>query len=264
MLLAIAAILCLGIESYWARWSGTRHDDSAIPFVPVPRYIAHAGGGIGNQSYTNSREAFDANYLRGFRVFETDFNWTSDDQLVLIHDWEALFEDQFSQSKGAPVPSLSKFLHMKMKGRLTPMSFAELADWLRKHRDARIVTDVKDGNLRALKRISEEFPDLVERIIPQIYTFEEYDPVRGMGYGNIILTLYVKNYADEPVVRFAENQKLFGVTIWKERAKGALPKKLAALKTAVFAHTVNSLEEEEELEANGVSGIYTDFLFDDK
>jgi arylsulfatase A-like enzyme len=57
--------------------------------VRSPAFVAHAGGGIKGRSYTNSLEALDENYRRGFRFFELDFNWTSDNQLVCIHDWES-------------------------------------------------------------------------------------------------------------------------------------------------------------------------------
>jgi lipoteichoic acid synthase len=252
LLLAAIVIFMLGVGSYWA--------GQAIPWIPVPQYIAHAGGGIGGLGYTNSLEALEANYRRGHRFFEVDLNWTSDGQLVLIHDWRGAFKSLFPETKPAGAPSLRQFLRLKMKDNLTPMSFSGLARWLLAHPGARIITDVKDGNLRALKTISEECPDLLERIIPQIYSFEEYDSVWAMGYRNIILTLYVANYPDEPVLAFARRRRLFGVTMWDKRAMGNLPNELAKTKTPVFAHTVNSPEMRRKLEANGVSGIYTDFL----
>ena len=52
--------------------------------------------------------------------------------------------------------------------------------------------------------------------------------------------------------------------MWAQRAMGALPKELGKMKTPVFAHTVNLPEEQKKLEANGVSGIYTDFLGGEK
>jgi len=151
-----------------------------------------------------------------------------------------------------------------MKQDLTPLSFAGLVDWIDAHPGARIVTDVKDDNLRALEKIAEEHPQVIDRIIPQIYAFEEYEPVWDMGYRNIILTLYVKNYADEPVLAFAQSHRLFGVTMWGKRAAGTLPKELGRMKIPVFAHTINSPEEQKTLEANGVSGFYTDFLCGEK
>jgi len=264
LFLAVVAILSAGLGLYWANRSPRRHDDRPIPPIPVPKYIAHAGGGIGKLSYTNSREALDANYLRGHRFFEIDLNWTSDGQLVLIHDWQGAFRDLFPKSKIAGAPSLEEFLRLKMKDDLTPMSFSGLVDWLRAHPGARIVTDVKEGNLRALKKIAEEYPQSVARIIPQIYEFEEYEPVWDMGYRNVILTLYVKNYSDELVLGFAQSRRPFGITMWAERAMGALPKELERMKIPVFAHTINSPAEQKKLEANGVSGFYTDFLCGEK
>ena len=51
-------------------------------------YIAHALGAIDDKVYTNSLEAFQHNYDLGFRVFEADLEYTSDDEIVLIHSWE--------------------------------------------------------------------------------------------------------------------------------------------------------------------------------
>jgi glycerophosphoryl diester phosphodiesterase len=257
---AVAVVLFLGFGLCAATPLHDSPQDSTVPFIAVPRYIAHAGGGIAGMSYTNSLEAFNANFGRGHRFFEMDLSWTSDDQLVLIHDWEGLFPSLFRQRKDVGVPTLDEFLRLRMRGKLTPLSFAELADWLHAHTGAKIITDVKEDNLRALRRISDEFPDLVGRIIPQIYTFEEFKAAWNMGYRNIILTLYVKEYPDEAVLNFAQSHRLFGVTMRAERARGPLPKLLRTARTPVFAHTVNSQAEERELKANGVSGVYTDFL----
>ncbi len=200
--LAIDVLFVASVVLYVVLHAQRRQDDRPIPPVPVPKYVAHAGGGIGKMSYTNSRDAIDANYRRGHRFFEIDLNWTRDGQLVLIHDWEGSFRSLFPKSKIAGTPSLDEFLRLKMKNNLTPISFAELVDWLRAHPAARIVTDVKDDNLRALEEIATDYAEMLDRIIPQIYTFEEYEPVWEMGYRNIILTLYVKNYPDEPVLGF--------------------------------------------------------------
>jgi glycerophosphoryl diester phosphodiesterase len=264
LFLATDVIFIAALALYWVTCVHKRQDDRPIPPLPIPKYIAHAGGGIGQMSYTNSRDAFDANYRRGHRFFELDLNWTSDGQLALIHDWHDNFHYLFPKSKITAAPSLHEFLQMKMRENLTPLSFAGLADWLHAHPGANIVTDVKDDNLRALKRIAADYPELIDRIIPQIYAFEEYEPVWNMGYRNIILTLYVKNYPDEPVLAFAQSHKLFGVTMWAQRAMGTLPRELGKCKTPVFAHTVNSPDEQKKLEANGVSGIYTDFLGGEK
>ena len=60
-----------------------------------PLMIAHAGGGIKGQNYSNSIEALDLNYAKGFRYFEIDFSWSSDRQLVCLHDWHKRFTKVF-------------------------------------------------------------------------------------------------------------------------------------------------------------------------
>ena len=49
--------------------------------------IAHAGGQFNGATYTNSLEALDQNYEAGFRAFEIDLSFTSDGELVCLHDW---------------------------------------------------------------------------------------------------------------------------------------------------------------------------------
>jgi len=49
--------------------------------------IAHAGGGIEGNPYTNSEEALFANLKDGVKVFELDFAKTLDGKWVCTHDW---------------------------------------------------------------------------------------------------------------------------------------------------------------------------------
>ena len=50
------------------------------------RYIMHALGGMdGKYSYTNSIDALERTYAEGYRLFEVDVSFTSDNKLVLAH-----------------------------------------------------------------------------------------------------------------------------------------------------------------------------------
>lgn len=74
----------------------------------TPLMIAHAGGGINSQNYSNSLEALEYNYQQGFRYFEIDFSWTSDAQLVCLHDWGKRFQKVFGHKTKQPL-SLKEF-----------------------------------------------------------------------------------------------------------------------------------------------------------
>lgn len=75
--------------------------------------IAHAGGGLGKRTYTNSYEALDSNIKNGFKYFELDFTFASDDRLVCIHDWKINFKRTFG---------------IETNRRLTLEEFEDLAD----------------------------------------------------------------------------------------------------------------------------------------
>ena len=219
--------------------------------------IAHAGGEIGGRVGQNSLEALDRNYAKGHRYFEIDFCWTSDDRLVLIHDWERSFSEFFSDAKEKP--SLEGFKSMKMKHGMTQMSLASLFLWLSKHNDAHIVTDVKERNLSALRIIARRSGKFQKHFIPQIYDPSEFEPVKLLGFEKVIFTLYRSSLSDSEVIKFAANSNLFAVTMPVRRAfSSCLPHELSKKNIRLYAHTVNEIEVLNYLRGKGIHGIYTD------
>ncbi|MCG6879725.1 MAG: hypothetical protein LJE96_11355 [Deltaproteobacteria bacterium] len=219
--------------------------------------IAHAGGEIGGRVGQNSLEALDRNYAKGHRYFEIDFCWTSDDRLVLIHDWERSFSELFGDAKEKP--SLERFKSMKMKHGMTQMSLASLFLWLSKHNDAHIITDVKERNLSALKIIARDSGKFQKHFIPQIYDPSEFEPVKLLGFEKVILTLYRSSLSDSEVLKFAANSNLFAVTMPVRRAfSSCLLRELSQKGIPLYAHTVNEIEILNYLRGKGIHGIYTD------
>jgi len=220
------------------------------------KFISHAGGEIEGLYYTNSKEAIDKSYENGYKFIELDFEWTTDGDLVLIHEWKDKVEELFSKEPKAY--STEEFKSFNMINNLTQMTLDDLAQWLYGHKDIYIVTDIKSENLEALKLIKNRYPDLIDQFIPQIYKLDEFIPVQGLGYTNIILTLYASRYPDEEIIDFVKRHEIFAVTMPMERAKTELPSKLKAENVFVYTHTVNDVELMKELEAYGVDGFYTD------
>lgn len=228
------------------------------PRVPAVPRIAHAGGGYAGETYTNSLEALKANRDR-FDAFEVDFVFTSDGELVCLHDWEKTSERIFGRSFSTP-PDLTEFEAMaKAHPRFTSCTLDSLRQWLEANPGKSLVTDVKDDNLRALRLIRDALPDAPNRVIPQIYHPDEFGPVQSMGYRRIILTLYRMSSGKNKLHEAAKAHPYFAVTMPTRKAEALVP----ALRRAgipTYVHTINDPAKWEALQELGVSEIYTDWL----
>ncbi len=103
------------------------------------RYIAHAGGEVNGIKSTNTKDALDQSYAKGFRLFELDIIETSDGKLVAAHDWKMWA--RFTDYAGTLPPSLAEFKKHKIYGDYTTMDVTDINDWFAAHPDATLVTD---------------------------------------------------------------------------------------------------------------------------
>lgn len=222
--------------------------------------IAHAGGGLNGDSYTNSLAALNHNYEKGFDLFEIDFEWTADDQLVCIHDWHGNFKKRFGFDI-AEKPSSAYLESIRGSIKYPVITLPELAKWIEMYPRAKLVTDVKIDNLKALELISKTINDYSVRVIPQIYDPNEYEAVKRLGYNKIILTLYKYPGSNEKIIEAIKSMDLYAVTMPPLRAKQNLAKELHKINVPTYVHTINSMEDYLEF-ANkyGITEVYTDFL----
>jgi glycerophosphoryl diester phosphodiesterase len=224
----------------------------------VPR-IAHAGGGFKGRAYTNSIDALNHN-ADLFELFEIDLSITSDREVVCLHDWERSFKRSFGLEPRGPV-SLGEFIDLTRKhSKFEKCTLDSLVAWLHEHETARVVTDVKSGNLVALEIIAARYPRMLGRFIPQIYSPEEYPLVRSLGYDWIIWTLYKYPGGNEKVLAEVRKMDLFAVTMPEERAKSGLARKLDGTGVPTYVHTINDREDLQRVRDLGVDEIYTDRL----
>jgi glycerophosphoryl diester phosphodiesterase len=229
--------------------------------ISPPRFIAHAGGAINNQTYTNSLEALQYNYKKGFKFFEIDFSWTSDGELVAIHDWEDSFQRVFNFPEGMGIPTKKEFLQIETKTGLTQLSLEDILKWAEKQNNVFIITDIKDDNVKALKKISDEFEKQKQYIIPQVYNFKEFGEAKKLGFYKIILTLYKFDKINPyELLSFSKTNSPFAITMHWRLAQSGLAKFFAQNNVVVYAHTVNNDELFSTLKKIGVYGIYTDTI----
>ena len=224
-------------------------------------YILHAGGVTPAGTVgSNSLEALDYSYQRGYRVMEMDFFWTTDGQLVCVHDWDTYY----AHSLGKEALTLQEFESVNGSYGFTSMTLDTLAQWMTQHDDVVIVTDIKENCVEGAKLIAERYPQLRDRFYIQIYNTQDYETVSALGFQNIILTVYQMTWAEKAdanaLAAFANSHALAGITFpidLVDLIPGYL-ETLVASGTPVFVHTVNDAETQQMLFDAGVTGVYTD------
>lgn len=224
-------------------------------------YVLHAGG-ITPQGVvgSNSLEALNYSYERGYRVMEMDFCWTKDRQLVCVHDWDAYYTHRLNKESA----TMAEFENMRSSYGFTSMTLDHLATWLKLHPDVTIVTDIKENCPAGAKLIADTYPELVDQFWVQIYATDEYDTVYQLGFKNIILTVYQMAWDEQSNAKlltdFMSTHQLVGLTFPVELIE-LVPGYLETViseGTPVFVHTVNDEAEQQALFDSGISGIYTD------
>ena len=135
-------------------------------------FIAHAGGAIDGNLYTNCREALDLSYSKGCRLFELDLVLTTDGKIVATHDPPGITEEEF--------------MSQLIKDKYTPMNMEAINLWFKNHQDAILITD----KINDPKRIYDEF-QFRDRVIMELFSWEAVDraielKIKPMASENLI------------------------------------------------------------------------------
>lgn len=239
------------------------------------RLVLHALGATAeNDTLTNSRNALEYNYARGARTFETDISFTNDGVPVLRHDWSSdLGQAQYFgwTEDNTFVPTYEQFMNAPIYGKYTPMSLLDLFEFMDKHEDVYIVTDVKidsqnpvDMQYRAIAKVAQEnhLEHVLERLVIQIYYHAMYDEVESIyPFKHVLFTLYVIGEQPKEELReYLISHEMSSVTMPVWYATPEMCNYLAQEGIKVYTHTLNTEEEVLKYYGNGVYGIYTDFF----
>ena len=114
------------------------------------RLIVHALGKINTTIYSNTLEALKYWYFeKNMRLMEADFHLTSDNHVVLTHDFSIL----------GRIPTLEEFKKYRLNGYLTRISFEDLVIFMEQHNDLYIITDTKFDDIY---HIQIEFDEMIK------------------------------------------------------------------------------------------------------
>jgi len=237
-----------------------------------PGMVAHAMGGlrIGSRvyTYTDSLQAFQQNYAKGYRIFEVDLIPTSDNRLVARHDWTSGSFTSLGQTYPGHVPTHSVFMKTKILKSYTPLDIEAIAQLMRTHPDMYIITDTKGETKTAVrnemqllrKGLGPDRDALSQRVIVQIYSQPMLEWVGEIyRFPNIIFTLY-KLPSTAGAVDFAKANRIPVIVYDTTRWSLAFAAQIRAAGIASALHTVNSSSTAATLRKYHVRYIYTDAL----
>ncbi len=220
---------------------------SVTKLISEQKTVIHACGEYDGYTYTNSLEALTNAYGNGNRVIEIDFNLTSDGRLIAGH--ESGPDQWVSGIDSADPLTEEEFLNTRYPGGLTTMGLEDLAEFMRRHEDLYVVTDIKGdglGNDNGCPLIAQTCPDLLDRFIIQIYHISEYPLIRSLGFKNMIFTLYATSEDErrpEVLLQDLNDCDLIGLTLWEDWADDGFINSLRPADTAIFVHTVNDTDD---------------------
>lgn len=216
------------------------------------RYIMHGGGGLPSHSATNSKQALDTSYANRNKTIEVDISWTSDNEMVLLHNWGATTMERCN---------LSTFLSTKLYGQYITMSMDTLADWIRSHSDVWVILDIKERNVEGLTRIAKEYPDIVERLVPYVFHTSEYSAVSRLGYPTSLLAVYqmsaIELSSPSYLVDFVREKNMLGI-VCSAGFAGEMYAETVSRGVPLLLFTVNSAALMDSQARQGADGFFTD------
>lgn len=243
---------------------------------PVPwiehKLIAHALGDIDDNNYTNSLEALTESIEEGYKLVEADILLTSDNQLVLRHDWQIERFIKFNQSytddgSGIYIPSLDEFKSYKIYDQYTSMTFRDLLKFMQKHKDFYVITDTKYLSPEEyypqfdliLQEINSVDPKLIDRFIIQFYNLDMYYNLKeSYPFKDYIFTIYAVDITNEEIINFMNHNQLKYLTMYEGRITPEFINELTGYGIFTLTHTINDLNKVNDYMNIGLDGFYTD------
>lgn len=254
------------IEDYEIRNSKTY--DFNYDWINDNVLVAHAFGGKGTKTYTNSLQAFEYNYELGHRIFEVDFDLTTDNKTICSHDeefWRYITNNEDNDSKY----DYETFKSTPLFTDYTPLDYMDIINLLNEYPDIIIITDTKYSDETSVyKQFSQLVdyakdvnPEVLDRLVPQIYTKEMLDYVMNVHeFKSIIFTLYQTAWEADDIARFCIRNGIKYMTVSTDQIDDETIDLWNSMNINIAVHTVNEYDEASDLLARGVRMIYTDFL----
>jgi glycerophosphoryl diester phosphodiesterase len=208
----------------YARALAIRPETLAGQYNPYG-FVAHAFGAIDGHPYSNTLEAFQRNYGRGFRVLECDMVRLRDGTVLLAHDG---LEANYGLNKPFPEATWADLAGHRYLNRYTILRSQNLLRLLIDHPDVFVIPDPKYSRPQIFATLVRQAAtlgrrDLLERIMPHVADQAELNALRVYyPLQNYVLALYhtqaQNRYDDAEAIAFVRrNRTPAAMMWWRER-----------------------------------------------
>ena len=221
-------------------------------FVDNDRYIAHGGGGINQDTYTNSKEAMNLSYSNGIKLFEFDLQETSDHHIVAVHEWDQW--KNLTKFKGEIPPTLKEFKAHLIYGKYSPLTLVDISWWFSTHNDAFLITD----KINSPKRVVKFFP-FKDRLIMELFTMDAITEARKLNIFSAMPSWTIIRGLDgniDKIMKVTDKHVALSTTDIKGNIATLLKLKERGIKTYVFNIHINNEKGEEGILCNDLNLIY--------
>ena len=216
--------------------------------------IAHAGGGINEIKYTNSKEAVLLSIKKGFHLIELDLIETKDNKIVAANNWD-LFR-KYSKCCDDTIPTLKEFNKIKILNKYTPLDSKKINKIFLDNKKLLLVTD----KIENFDLINSSFKFDKSRIIVEIFTRENYFKAIKKGIKNPLYSATIEHRDDEK--RFIEkyNVPMIAINSFEFIKNKEYFKKLKQEKNIIiFVYSTNDHKLVKDSK-NIIDAFYTDFI----
>jgi glycerophosphoryl diester phosphodiesterase len=167
-------------------------------------FIAHAGGGIDNKKYTNSKEAVLNSISRNYKLIELDLLITQDGEVVAAHDWKSFKKKSgINDSTKSPL-NLEDFSKAKIYSKYEPLDIRKINKIFEANKEIYLITDkIRDFNKLA-KLINYK-----DRVIVEVFNIKDYNKAINFGFTNIALNI---RRLDNSTLKWLKINKIPAVT----------------------------------------------------
>ena len=206
------------------------------------RFVAHAGGsphGLDQvPPYTNSREAFEASYKNGFRVYEFDMITLGDGTVNLAHENH---EEHYGLDIKFPAATRADMVGRRYDGRYELMFAEDLIDIMVNHPDIWVIIDSKwDHEAIAQTLVAMAPNDAVrDRLVPHLVSAEHtHNLIEIYPFPEQMIALYRWDGGDYSVIYRMKTYGVDNVMMWWDRRWSEQTQRtLSAAGLKVWVHT---------------------------